>query len=209
MRILQTTNISLFLHEVSEATRCGIREETEVKMNRELYVITDAEDLLMWNQGEAEIPDLTEDEAEFITGEMEGYHIELMTDGYGTLFEKNRNGDLFRTTFADVIDEIGNYVHRQLVHYRDLSAKASEQGDDLWNYNDEIEALEESENRLDEIFEKTTLGRQIRSRMRELAAKTFEQVRMIPIISNTIKDDGPVLKPAAYATRPSGKGMVI
>ncbi len=197
----------LFLYEVSDSGASGFRRETEVNMTHEFYVIEDGEDLLRWNRDENEVPELTTGEADFIVSESKAYDIELLTDTYGTLYARY-DDEPFKITLADVIDELGSIFHIQLENYREAAA-AADPNDSFRKFTDQIKELEEKEQRLDEVFEKTTLARQIRNRMCALAAKTYDQVRMIPIISNTIKDDGPVLKPAAFTADRPRKGMVM
>ena len=176
-------------------------------MSGEHYVIEKAEDLIRWNEHFEEFPDLTPEEAGLICSELHDNGAELMADTYGTLYWKQDGSDEIKISLEDVVDQISAWNYRDIFSLRDERMNA-ESFDHYCEMDSTYKQLKEKEKQIDRLFEKTTIGRQIRRQMRDLAEKTFDQVRMIPIISPPMREEGPVRKPAAIARQPR-KGMVI
>lgn len=176
-------------------------------MNESYYVIETAEDILRWNEHYEEFPELTYPEAELIYSELRNNEVELMADQYGTLFWKQDGEEPMKMMLDDVIDQISAWNYRDIYELRDSRMEADSY-DDYWDKESRYKQLKEKEKQIDRLFEKTSMGRRIRLQMHDLAVKTADQVRMIPILSTTIKPDDPIRRPAAVS-RQSRKGMVI
>ena len=176
-------------------------------MSNELYVMEDSRDLLRWNLETAEQPELSREDASLLYTEIWGHGAELLYDSYGTLYWKQGDKDVIRITLGDVIDQVCDWNYSDINRCLDDRMNAISQ-ENYWEIDTRYKQLKDREEHLNQLFDKTSIGQQIRNRMKELAAKTFDQVRMIPVIKNPVAAEESARKQASFQRQPR-RGMVM
>ncbi|MBR6229459.1 MAG: hypothetical protein IKQ97_06960 [Eubacterium sp.] len=157
-------------------------------MNEEMIVLEDVGAFMDWNRQSASSPLLKEKQAKLIFDQMERHEVTLLIDQYGGLYCLEKNGDMIGVQMDDLIDQACEW------NYRDIRACKMQRMEsssfvNYCRYDDQLKELKKQERILNKLFDQTVYGRKISDRMRELAEKTWDDLRMVPIYDMPQFDD--------------------
>ena len=184
-------------------------------MRERLFPIESKESLVEWNKKTNASPRLSASEAGILYDHIVQHEVRLLFDEHDNLYWKEPGGDQIQILIDDLIDQVCDWNYQDI---RDMKALCmnSDSFAQFCQYDDRLKELKEAEKILNRLYEDTVYGKQLTSRMKDLVARTWGQVNMIPILDLPQYEDkqtAPI--PVAAVSEPrhfsyeAQKGMVI
>ena len=179
-------------------------------MNENHKRITGAADLMDWNKRfDLEIS-MKEKQAGIIMDYLKKHGASLAYDEGGTLFWVEADKETIELSLDDVIDQVCEWNFDEVCRAKSSRMEADSYLD-YCKLDDKYKKLLKEYRSLEKAFEQTSYGKDIAIRMRKLAAKTYEQTRLVPVY-NLPQVDDKVFMPAAQEPKKAyapQKGQVI
>ena len=147
-------------------------------MDKELTIITEPEELIVWADTFDILLNPSIEDAAILLNYMEGHDYAIGIDSDGKMYRQDvaeENGEIEPYPIDDVIDIVCEWNYELIL---DAEAHRSDPKDfnDYNEYQSRYESLKADEKRLDRLFDKTSYGKELIEVATELADRVIAQL---------------------------------